>query len=179
MHHILSRLLFLSLFTLSSASASELEWKTAFLPLYIEHAVINEGAEAVHAKPRKVTFVSRGAQPETTLAFMNTAFIPSHDTTWNKVTDANLISLCGIKLSQTATRLDDGGFKLEIIMDTSSFKVPENIRLSNELTVALIRRAITLNFPQAAITIKDGALGAGQPATEAESDLEEDGKTVQ
>jgi len=163
----------LLLFSFSSSSASELELKTAFLPLYVQHAVVNEGTEAVHEKPRKVSFISRGAQPETTLHFLNSAFIPSHDASWHEVKevkDANLISLCGIRLSHTATRLDGGGHKLEITIDASSFTLPDNVTLSKELAIGLVREAVALNFPHAAITTKDGEqVGAEQPATRSES----------
>ncbi len=171
MYRILSLLLFLPL--LSMSSASELELKTAYLPIYVAHGVVNEGAEMVHAKPRMVSFVSRGAEPESTLTFLKTAFIPSHDTTWHEAGDANLISLCGIKLSHAYKELDEGVTKFEIMINTSSLKIPDNVTLSKELVMDLIRQAVALNFPYAVITIINGEkAGTEQPATQAELNSE-------
>ncbi len=134
---------------------------------------MNEGAEKVHTKPRMVSFISRGAEPETMLTFLNTAYIPSHDTTWHEAGDANLISLCGIKLSHSYTDLDGGVTKLEIMIDASSFKIPDNVRLSKELVMDLIRQAVGLNFPHAVITINDGEkAGTEQPAIQSELNSE-------
>jgi hypothetical protein len=173
MNRITALLLFISV---SITSASELELKTAFLPLYVQHAVVNEGTEAVHTRPREVNFISRGAEPETTLHLLNSAFIPSHDTTWHEakqVTDTNLVSLCSIQISHTARRLDGGGHKLEITVDTSLFTLPDTVTLSKEMTIDLVRKAIALNFPHAEIIIKDGEqAGTGQPATRPESKSE-------
>jgi len=144
------------LLPLSALSASELELQTAFLPLYVKHAVVNEGVEAVHAKPRKVSFISRGAQPETTLSFLNRAFKPSHDATWHEgknITDANLISMCGIRLSQSSARLENDQYELKITVDTSVFKLPDGVDLSKEVAIDLILEAITLNYPGVAITL--------------------------
>jgi hypothetical protein len=171
MNRTLILLIFHSFFQI--LRASELEFQTAYLPLYVAHGVVGEGTESVHSNPRIVNFVSRGAQPETHLSFLMSAYIPHHDTTWDKVGDANLITLCGINLSHKSTKLESGGYRLDITIDTSSFKLPDNVRLPREEVVDLVRRAVALNYPHAAITIKDGEQdGTGQPATRPESKSE-------
>ena len=154
MNSILTFLL-LSAF-IPTLSASELEFQSAYLPLYVEHGVVGEGTEAVHANPRSVSFVSRGSQPETTLSFIMSAYVPHHDTTWNKVGDANLISLSGTTLSHKFVRPEGESPKMEIIIDITAFKLPDTITLKKEEVIRIIRGAVTLNFPHAAITVKDG-----------------------
>lgn len=152
MIHLLSPLLFLLL--LSFSKASELELRTVYLPLYIDHAVVNEGEEAVHAKPRPIRIVSRGAEPETTLFFLRGPYIPRHDTSWSEKKDSNLISVCGIKITYNRRKRDSGEFATEIRLDASSFSKPENVQISDEEAMDLVRQAITLNFPQASVVIK-------------------------
>jgi len=158
MNRILSLLLF-SVF-IPTLNASELEFQSAYLPLYVAHGVVGEGTEAVHSNPRSVSFVSRGAQPETTLAFITSVYVPHHDTTWNKVGDANLISVSGTKVTHNIVRQEGELPKMEIVIDISGFKMPDNVTLNKEEIINLIRSAVTLNFPLAEITIKDGEQAA-------------------
>ena len=153
--------------------ASELEMKAAFLPLYANNAVVNEGEEPLHAKPRAISFLSRGAEPEATLAILKAPFVPHHDETWRDAGDANVISSCRINLTHAAKELEGGGFLLEVTVDISSLVRPEGFKLSDAEVVDLVRQAISLNFPKAAVVIKKGEqAGAGQPATAPESKSE-------
>lgn len=95
--------------------------------------------------------MSRGAQPETTLSFLMSAYIPHHDTTWSKAGDSNLISLCGIKLSYASKRMEGAQPKLEITLDMTSFNLPENVRLKEDQVIKLIRqnRLLSISRPQA------------------------------
>lgn len=172
MNRLLSLLLFIQL--LPFLRASELELKTVFLPLYIEHGMVGESAEAVHSNPRGVSFVSRGAQPETTLSFLMSAYIPHHDTTWSKVGDSNLISLCGITLSYTSRKVEGAVSKLEITLDLASFKLPESVRMKEEEVIELIRQSVALNFPTASLVIKTKGEqdDTAQPAIRPESKAE-------
>ena len=141
---------------LSALEASELQLKTKFLPLYVQHGVIREGEEAIHAKPRSISFVSRGAEPETTLSFLNSPFIPAHDATWHEKGDSNLISLCGIKVSQVSKKLANGVSRLEIVLDLSAFQKPKHVSLSKAEVIDLVRDAITQNFGEIVIVIRKG-----------------------
>jgi hypothetical protein len=150
-------LILLALLSLLSPSrASELQLKTKFLPLYIQYAVLKEGEETVHAKPRSIRFESRGAEPETTLSFLNHPFTPAHDSTWNTKGDSNLISLCGIKVTHDLKQLPGGVFELQIILDLSNFKKPNEVSLSKAEVMKLVREAITLNFGETEIIIRNG-----------------------
>lgn len=145
--------------------ASELELKAVFLPLYANNAIVNEGEEPLHAKPRAINFLSRGAEPEATLAILKAPFVPHHDETWRDSGDANVISTCRLILTHAAKELEGGGFLLEVTVDASSLVRPEGFKLSDAEAVDLVRQAISLNFPKAAIVIKKGGQSdAGQPA---------------
>lgn len=149
--------------------ATELEMKAAYLPLYANNAVVNEGEEPLHAKPRAISFLSRGAEPEATLAILKAPFVPHHDETWHDAGDANVISTCRINLNHAAKELEGGGFLLEVTVDISSMVRPEGFKLSDAEVVDLVRQAISLNFPKAAIVIKKGEqAGAAQPASRTE-----------
>lgn len=141
---------------LSVLKASELELKTGFLPLYVQNGMVNEGEGDIHAKPRSIRYVSRGAEPETTLSFLNRPFIPAHDSTWDKKGDANLISLCGIKVSHISKKLANGAFQMEIILDISAFKEPPHVTLAQDEVIKLVRAAITQNFGKVGIVIRKG-----------------------
>ena len=149
-------LLLILLPNLSGLRASELELKTGFLPLYVQVGVSEDGQEAVHAKPRSMSFVSRAAEPEAILSFLNRPFIPAHDKTWRKKGDANLISLCGIKVTHAPKKLAKGGHRLEIVLDLSAFEKPKKVSLSRAEVVDLVRDAIALNFEKATVVIHNG-----------------------
>ncbi len=144
--------------------------KAVFLPLYARNAVVNEGEEPLHAKPRAVSFFSRGAEPEATLAILKAPFVPHHDETWHDAGDTNVISTCRLNLTHAAKELDGGSFLLEVTVDVSTFIRPEGLKLSEAEVVALVKQAIALNFPEAAIIIANGEkAGAGQPAVRPDS----------
>lgn len=216
-----SKLLLLLLIPL--ANASELGLKVMHLPLFIPAATTAEGDE-VHESPTPVSVLSRSAEPEATIHFLNSPHIPHHDTTWNQKTDTNLITLCGIKISQisiepqeappaadsvtfSVTMVDqndalsreekikslanqlrkyedsqphgaesriqkkelveteDGPSlnaqievpvappTMEIRIDTSAFKKPDPIEMTDEAVMELIKQAVTLNFPCQKVSI--------------------------
>lgn len=142
---------------------SELEMKRAFLPLYASNAVVSEGEEPLHAKPRAISFLSRGAEPETTLAILREPFVPHHDGTWHeKVDDTNLITMCNIVVIHSPKKLPNGGFEHGFILDCSKFKLPENVRLTRVQVLELVKQAITRNFGKADVAIKMGEEDAGE-----------------
>ena len=149
------------LFVLSSLAiatigilASELEVKSAYLPLYVSNGVVNEGEEGIHDKPRKVAFISRGAEPETTLSLLSAPFVPKHDSTWAGASDANLISTCGITLTHRFRDTEDGP-RLEVTLNCSDFSRPEGLRLGELEVVALAKKAVELNFPSATVLVSE------------------------
>lgn len=71
------------LFTSSLAFSTELQFKSLFFPLYVQNAYVDQ-TEDVHAKPREIRVISRGAEPETTLAYLNNPFLPAFDETWHE-----------------------------------------------------------------------------------------------
>ena len=150
----LSTLLLLS-FTLLS-NASELGLKKVFLPLYIANAYAGGEGDDVHSTPTSISFVSRGAEPETTLEVLKSSFVPHHDTTWHeKPKDTNLISLCGVKLSYAYIKRQPEELVniLEIHLDMKAFKKPKTVHMENDKVIALIKKSISLNMPGAVIKI--------------------------
>lgn len=138
------------------ANASELGLRTKHLPLYIQAATGADGDD-LHKKPTPVSLLSYYAEPEATIGFLNSPYIPHHDTSWKKATDANLISLCGVKISykQIENKEDPRVFAMEVQIDTSAFKKPEDIKMTDAEVMELIQKSVALNFPKSKIvTIK-------------------------
>ena len=134
-----------SLFLAGLTLASELELKSVYLPLFIQHGVVNEGDETVQEHPREITFVSRGAEPETTFAMLMKPHIPAHDSTWAKKGDSNLISLCSVRITHEVKATDSGG-ELVVTLDLTRFKKPEAVSMTESDVIQLIRAAILQNF---------------------------------
>lgn len=144
-----------------SSQASELELRTALMPLYIRYADVDEGANPVHAAPRLVSFVSRGSQPETVLSLLSSPFVPHHDSTWMSPADTNLISLCRISLMHSYKNLADGGSLLVVTLDLSKFEKPIKVEIERAQIVELVKDAVEANFPAAQIITTTGEQADG------------------
>lgn len=157
---------------LPQLSASELGVSKVFLPVYIKHGYINGDGEFIHSKPMPITFISRGAYPETTLAILKSSFVPHHDATWHeKPKDTNLISMCGVKLTYAyiPKQGEKNGNVLQIVLNMKGFKKPKTVNISNDEVKVLIKKAVTQNFPGANIKIQNGEQdGPDQPASDLE-----------
>lgn len=147
--------LFMPLITLilPLANASELGLSNMQFPLYIDHATGLKGEE-LHKTPTTVSVLSRNAQPEAKISFLNSPYVPHHDTSWTKKTDTNLISLCGVVISYTQIKDKvPGSFVMEVKIDASAFKKPEDIMLTDAEVMELIEKTVALNFPGSKIVI--------------------------
>jgi hypothetical protein len=136
------------------ANASELGLKTMQLPLYIPLAMGAIGME-LHKTPSPVSVLSLNAEPEATIEFLNSPFVPHHDTSWTKTTDTNLISLCGVKISYTQLKNKEatGAFAMEVQIDATAFKKPENIAITDAEVMAIIQQTVAANFPNSKVVI--------------------------
>lgn len=132
------------------ANASELGLSTMQFPLYIDHATGLKGEE-LHKTPTTVCVLSRNAEPEATISFLNSPFIPHHDTSWTKTTDTNLISLCGVKISYK--QIKEGEAAIEVKIDASAFKKPENVIMTDAEVMEIIEKSVALNFPKSKIVV--------------------------
>jgi hypothetical protein len=122
------------------------------LPLYIQFATGEKGDD-LHKTPSTVSVLSRSAQPESKIHFLNSPYIPHHDTTWTKKIDTNLISMCGVKISYTQIKNKEapGAFAMEVQIDASAFKKPEEIMMTDAEVMKLIEQTVALNFPDSKI----------------------------
>ena len=162
MKHILSRIaskLFVLPFIallLPLAKASELGLSNMHLPIYIQAATGTDGDD-LHKKPTPVSVLSHYAEPEATIGFLNRPYVPHHDTSWTKATDANLISLCGVKISYTQIENKEAPrlFAMEARIDASAFKKPEDIMMTDAEVMEIIRKSVALNFPGSKIVVLD------------------------
>jgi hypothetical protein len=132
------------------ANASELGLSSMHFPLYIPHATGLKGND-LHKTPTTVSVLSRNAVPEATISFLNSPYIPHHDTSWTKTTDTNLISLCGVKISYK--QIKDGEAAIKVMIDVSAFKKPENIVMTDAEVMEIIEKSVALNFPKSNIEV--------------------------
>jgi hypothetical protein len=151
---ITSKLLLLPLITLllPFAGASELGLRSMHLPIYIEFATGLKGDD-IHKTPTPVTVLSRGAQPESKIHFLNSPYIPHHDALWKKKPDTNLISMCEVKIGyvQIENKQAPQAFAIEVRIDASAFKKPEDIMMTDAEVMELIEKTVALNFPDSKV----------------------------
>ena len=136
------------------ANASELGLSIMQFPLYIGHATGLKGEE-LHKTPTTVSVLSRNAEPEATISFLNSPYIPHHDTSWTKTTDTNLISLCGVKISykQIENKEDPQVSAMEVKIDATAFKKPDDVVMTDAEVMEIIEKSVALNFPKSKIEV--------------------------
>lgn len=119
--------------------ASQLSLRSVKQPLYLQG-----GDEDSSIRITDVPIVSNFADPEWRFSAISMPFVPANDGGWKTPSDANLVSLYGVKISGTYAK---GNRDMAVVIDAAAAKIPEGYPFTIGQVIDAAETCVKLMYP--------------------------------